>query len=164
MWFPHDKPRHCVLFRREAPRAHNLHIKRPFQKVQFNIRFGTIWQHDFGSPREPPFKRSRIINFLCPDIARHIDVQQLSIHIEGYMFKINASIPPGRQPPGKLAPRPNALMFYHGNGQHVARALRVTSTRNTTSAYVSPALRSIPARSIPCTKYGNKMAFTKRPI
>ena len=30
------------------------------------------------------------------------------------MFKTNASIPPGRQPPGTLAPRPNALMFDDG--------------------------------------------------
>ena len=109
MCFPHDKPRHCVLFRREAPRAHNLEITWPFQG-QFNLRFGTTWQHDFGSPREPPFKRSRMINFLCPDIARHIDVQQLSIHIEGFMFKTNASIPPGRQQPGTLGRPPNALI------------------------------------------------------
>ena len=88
--FPTTSPGIAFLSRREAPRAHNLQIKWPFQKGQFNIRFGAIWQHDFGSLREPPFKRSRMINFLCPDIARHIDVQQLSIHIEGCMFKTNA--------------------------------------------------------------------------
>ena len=95
VWFPHDKPQQCVLFRRETPRAHNLEIKWAFQKGQFNIRFGTNWQHDLGSPREPPFNRSRTIKFTCPDISLHIGVQQLSIHIESCMFKTNASISTG---------------------------------------------------------------------
>ena len=82
--FPHDEPGHCVFLRREASRAHNLNIKWPLQGGQFNFRFGAIWQHEFGSPREPPYKRSRMIRFLCPGIARHIGVQELSIHIQGF--------------------------------------------------------------------------------
>ena len=85
-----------------------------------------------------------MIKFICPDIAGHIGVQQLSIHMKGCMFQTNAPIPQGRQPPGMLAPQPNALMVdeivcmcYHGDGQHAARALRFTSMRSTTTTYIS---------------------------
>ena len=59
-------------------------MKRPSQKGQFNICVVPIWQHDFGSPREPPFKKPRFIKFLCPDISRQVGVGKLSIHIEGF--------------------------------------------------------------------------------
>ena len=179
-WFPHGKPRQCLLFRREAPRAHNLNIKWQLQKCQFNVRFGTGWQHYFGLPRAPPFKRSRIIKFLCPDIARHIGVKQLSIHIEWvFMIKASSSIPPRRQPPITLAPRPNAficdgfLCFIMGmantlpghcvsprreHHMSVCIVIVVVSTRQ-----AAPALRFIPSGNTLCPESEHKTRSQQTP-
>ena len=40
--FPHDTPRHCVLFRREAPREHKLKPKMAFPKISI---YYSIWDN-----------------------------------------------------------------------------------------------------------------------
>ena len=102
-----------------------------------------------------------------PDIARHIGVQQLPIHIEGRTLKTNPSLPLGRQPPatlGRLDQTHSCLtILYALSWEWPTRCpdiacdldeehhMSVCIVMCVVSARQAPALRFIPAKSTSCT-------------